>query len=235
MRLDKFMELSLGIGKQDRKRLLREGKLLIDGVPALSLRQNIDSNLQEVEIDGQLVRMATEKYYMLHKPQGVISAVTDAEKMTVIDLFDPTDKIEGLYPIGRLDRFTSGLLLITNNGPIGLRMLHPDHHVIKRYEVITKEPLDPWMIEAFQSGIIIDQDTLCKPAQLDIQNSHHAYVQISEGKYHQVKKMFLSVGVKVLELKRMTFGPFELDPNLAPGQYRPLNDHELLFIKEYLD
>lgn len=235
MRLDKFLQANLDMKKPDRKRLFNQGKLLVDGQAAKSLRQNIDSQLQEIKVDGQIIQDPTQVYYMMNKPSGVITAVTDAEKTTVLDLVEDQDRVQGLYPIGRLDRFTSGLLLLTNNGPLGLRMLHPDHHVAKTYQVQVKEPLAEWMVAAFKEGITIDQDILLKPAELQILSDHQAQVTVSEGKYHQVKKMFLSVGLKVEVLKRLTFGPFQLDERLEPGQYRRLNQEELTLIKTYLD
>lgn len=235
MRLDKYLERYYGIGKRERKRLVRQDAILIDGRPPQSLRQNIDSQLQIIQVDGQHFDIPTEVYYLMYKPEGVITANRDKEKQTVLDLIEDDDRVEGLYPLGRLDRYTSGLLLLTNNGPLGLRMLHPNNHVSKTYYVEVKEPLRYEMIKAFREGIIIDRDTLCQPADLDILSDHKGRVTLSEGKYHQVKKMFLSVGCKVLVLKRESFGPFQLDPNLVPGQYRPLNEAELSYIKTYLD
>lgn len=238
MRLDKFLIKTLQLDKRQRKRLLADHEILIDGREPVSLRQNIDSELQTITVKGQHIMSPTEKYYMMYKPEGVISAVKDAEKQTVIDLLKPEDQVEGIYPVGRLDRFTSGLLLLTNNGPLGYRMLHPDHHVEKQYRVKVNGDITEETVAMFAQGVIIDQDTLCKPAELIIlrhsETESEALVTISEGKYHQVKKMFLSAGVKVIELVRLTFGEFSLDQMLAPGEYRSLNQAERQLIKQYL-
>lgn len=235
MRLDKYLERCYGIAKGDRKRFFRDQLIRVDGKLPTSLRQNIDSQLQRIELEGRRLDIPTEVYYLMYKPEGVITANRDEEKRTVLDLISPEDKVDGLYPLGRLDRFTSGLLLLTNNGPLGLRMLHPDHHVAKTYYVEVKEALRPEMIQAFKEGVMIDRSVLCQPANLTILSDYQARVTLSEGKYHQVKKMFLSVGCKVTHLKRETFGPFRLDSKLKPGEYRLLNQEELALIKPYLD
>lgn len=238
MRLDKFLIATFDYDKKTRKRLLADKQITIDGRLPVSLRQNIDSQLQEIIIKGERVIQPTEKYFLMHKPEGVICAVKDDEKMTVIDLLKPADYDASIYPVGRLDRFTSGIILLTNNGPLGYRLLHPSHHVSKKYAVTVNGLLTPKHIDDFLQGIIIDRDTLCKPAILEIvaasMTESHAYVTISEGKYHQVKKMFLSVGVKVMSLKRLKFAEFTLDDSLQPGEYRPLNETELQYIKGYL-
>ena len=144
-----------------------------------------------------------------------------------------------LYAIGRLDRDTTGLLLLTDNGPLGFQLLHPQYHVDKSYQVKVNGPLTSDHIQKFKDGIVFLDGTTCKPAQLEILSASptesRASITISEGKFHQVKKMFLSVGVKVTALKRVQFGDFTLDPKLAEGQYRPLNPEELEIIKNYLE
>ena len=146
---------------------------------------------------------------------------------------------QDLYPLGRLDRDTSGLLLLTDNGPLGFQLLHPQYHVEKVYEVEVNGPLYAAHIEQFQNGISFTDGPICKPASLTILESTPSYskaqVRISEGKYHQVKKMFLAIGVKVITLKRLSFGPFTLDPQLAPGESRPLNEVELTWVKDFLE
>ena len=144
-----------------------------------------------------------------------------------------------LYAIGRLDRDTTGLLILTNNGPLGFQLLHPQYHVDKTYQVEVNGLLTPDHIQQFKNGIIFLDGTVCKPAQLEILSSSpslsQATITISEGKFHQIKKMFLSVGVKVTALKRVQFGDFILDLDLAEGDFRPLNKEELQVIKNYLE
>lgn len=176
---------------------------------------------------------------MLHKPNGVVTASKDKELPTVMDLLPKHLQSEQLYAIGRLDRDTTGLLLLTNNGPLGFQLLHPQYHVDKTYQVEVNGLLSPDHIQQFKNGIVFLDGTICKPAQLEILSSSsslsRATITISEGKFHQVKKMFLSVGVKVTALKRVQFGDFTLDSELAEGQYRPLNQEELKIIKNYLE
>ena len=156
-----------------------------------------------------------------------------------MDLLPPDIQSDQLYAVGRLDRDTTGLLLLTDNGPLGFQLLHPQYHVDKSYQVVVNGPLTSDHIQQFKEGIVFLDGTTCKPAQLEILSSSltesRASITISEGKFHQVKKMFLSVGVKVTALKRVQFGDFTLDPELAKGQYRPLNPEELEIIKNYLE
>ena len=156
-----------------------------------------------------------------------------------MDLLPPDIQSDQLYAVGRLDRDTTGLLLLTDNGPLGFQLLHPQYHVDKSYQVVVNGLLTSDHIRQFKEGIVFLDGTTCKPAQLEILSSSltksRASITISEGKFHQVKKMFLSVGVKVTALKRVQFGDFTLDPELAEGQYRPLNLEELEIIKNYLE
>ena len=157
----------------------------------------------------------------------------------MLDLLRTEDRTPKTYPIGRLDRDTTGLLLITDNGPLGFQLLHPQYHIEKEYAATVNGPLEPAHIEEFQEGITFLDGRKCKPAKLEILSSSltesQALVTLSEGKFHQVKKMFLAIGVKVTALKRVQFGDFTLDSELAEGQYRPLNQEELKIIKNYLE
>ena len=176
---------------------------------------------------------------MMNKPRGYITANSDASKETVIDLIQKEDYSGELYSIGRLDRDTTGLLLITDNGPLGFQLLHPQYHVDKTYYVQVNGLLNNQAIEAFQQGVRFLDGKVCKPAQLTIHSTtpvlSTASITISGGKFHQVKKMFLAIGVKVTYLKRTHFGDFQLDPSLAEGDYRSLNQDELKLIKNYLE
>ena len=238
MRLDKFLSLAK-ISRKEMKQKLRLRQIVIDGQPARSLSQNVDSGLQSINLEGRPLKHLAHRYFLMNKPVGAVTANSDAEKLTVLDLLAPEDFNDQLYAIGRLDRDTCGLLLITDNGPLGFQLLHPQYHIAKTYYVEVNGPLDLAATNAFQQGIIFLDGTRCKPAQLQIHttNPEHstASVTISEGKFHQVKKMFLAVGVKVTYLKRTHFGEFQLDPNLAEGSYRPLNPSELEIVKSYLE
>ncbi|HEL1697267.1 TPA: pseudouridine synthase, partial [Streptococcus suis] len=174
----------------------------------------------------------------LHKPAGVVSAVTDQEHQTVIDLISPQDSREGLYPVGRLDRDTEGLVLITNNGPLGYRMLHPSHHVDKVYYVEVNGCLAEDASKFFASGVTFLDGTRCQPADLTVLEASldhsRATIKLAEGKFHQVKKMFLAYGVKVTYLKRISFDGFELG-DLERGAYRQLTPNEREHLFTYFD
>ena len=238
MRLDNLLAKEKISRKAMKQALLKE-EILVDGRPARSLAQNIDTGLQELLFQDRIIHGYEHSYLMLHKPAGVVTANKDKKLPTVMDLLPPDIQSDKLYAVGRLDRDTTGLLLLTDNGPLGFQLLHPQYHVDKTYQVVVNGPLTSDHIRLFKEGIVFLDGTTCKPAQLEILSSSptesHASITISEGKFHQVKKMFLSIGVKVISLKRVRFGEFTLDPELAEGQYRPLNQEELKIIKNYLE
>ena len=238
MRLDNLLAKEKISRKAMKQALLKE-EILVDGRPARSLAQNIDTGLQKLLFQDQIIRGYEHTYLMLHKPAGVVTANKDKKLPTVMDLLPPDIQSDKLYAVGRLDRDTTGLLLVTDNGPLGFQLLHPQYHVDKTYRVEVNGLLTPDHIQAFQKGIVFLDGTVCKPARLEILSASpslsQASITISEGKFHQVKKMFLSVGVKVTSLKRVQFGEFTLDPELAEGQYRPLNQEELKIIKNYIE
>ena len=237
MRLDKLLS-ECGYGSRGQvKKLIRSKQVSIDGEIVLAENRNVDPQLQTVMISGKTLTNRTNVYYMLHKPAGVVTAVSDESNRTVIDLIDPSDRRPGLYPVGRLDKDTEGLLLITDNGQLGYQLLLPHKKVTKRYEVVVNERVTAADQEAFAEGIVFHGGTTCKPARLTIlshgDEESRVLVDISEGKFHQVKKMFLSVGKKVTYLKRLTMGPIELDESIPPGSYRPLNQAEMEKLKPY--
>lgn len=237
MRLDKLLEQEKIGSKRKVKTLIKSKQVCVDGRTILDESLNVDASLQEVVVGGRKIENKTHVYYMLNKPQGIVTAVKDAKHQTVIDLIKPNDQRNGLYPVGRLDRDTEGLLLITDNGQLGYQLLLPHKKVLKRYEVIVNEPLTKADQVAFEKGIVFSDGEICKAAELIILtstiNESRAYLDITEGKFHQVKKMFLSVGKKVTYLKRITMGPLVLDDTLALGQYRPLNQQELTNLLPY--
>ena len=238
MRLDRLLAQEK-VSRKAMKQALLKKEILIDDCPARSLAQNVDTGLQKLVFQGRQIQGYEHNYLMLHKPNGVVTASKDKKLPTVMDLLPPDIQSDQLYSIGRLDRDTTGLLLLTDNGPLGFQLLHPQYHVDKSYQVVVNGSLTSDHIRLFKEGIVFLDGTTCKPAQLEILDisptESHASITISEGKFHQVKKMFLSVGVKVTALKRVQFGDFTLDPELAEGQYRFLNQEELEIIKNYLE
>lgn len=238
MRLDKCLEKAQIGSRKQVKKLFKAQQIRINGQSARSLSQIVDPDLQEIQVSGKRVELEGSVYYLLHKPRGVVSAVTDKDHQTVIDLIAPQDRREGLYPVGRLDRDTEGLVLVTNNGPLGYRMLHPSHHVDKVYYVEVNGPLGSDAQTFFASGVTFLDGTRCQPAELTILEvslgNSRATIQLAEGKFHQVKKMFLAYGVKVTYLKRMAFGGFELG-DLECGTYRELTSAEIQHVLTYFD
>ena len=238
MRLDRLLAQEK-VSRKAMKQAILKKEVLVDDCPANSLAQNVDTGLQKLVFQGRQIQGYEHNYLMLHKPNGVVTASKDKKLPTVMDLVPKNIQSDQLYAIGRLDRNTTGLLLLTDNGPLGFQLLHPQYHVDKTYQVEVNGPLSSDHIQKFTDGIVFLDGTTCKSAKLEILSvsptESHAAITISEGKFHQVKKMFLSVGVKVTSLKRVQFGDFTLDPELAEGQYRPLNPEELEIIKNYLE
>ncbi len=238
MRLDKLLEYH-GVGSRKRaKWLLKTGQVSIDGEVIRQGSRNCDSGLQEICIAGQVVTEPAESYYVLNKPIGVVTAVSDRLYPTVVDLIAPKDRPEGLYPVGRLDRDTAGLVLLTTNGPLGFQLLHPTYHVSKTYLVTVNGPLLADAPDFFATGVRFHDGTTCQPAKLEILSSQlqssQARVTLKEGKFHQVKKMFLAYGVKVTHLTRIAFGGLVLDDQLKPGDYRQLTKNEKALVRTYL-
>ena len=239
MRLDKAIAEAGLASRRQIKKLIRSQQIRVDGQVVQKPGQIVDSHLQDIRVAGQKLLTAKESYFLLNKPAGVVSACSDANFQTVLDLLREEDRVDGLFPIGRLDRDTEGLVLLTNNGPLGFRMLHPQHHVAKTYYVEVNDALHADAPAFFDNGVTFLDGTTCKPAQLTILSSQpghsRARVTISEGKFHQVKKMFLAYGVKVTYLKRISFGGFELEDTLPAGAYRQLLKEEIPILKKYFD
>ena len=239
MRLDKAIIKAGLASRRQMKQLLRSQQITVDGQVVQRPGQIVDSHLQDIRVAGQKLVTAKESYFLLNKPAGVVSACSDSKFQTVLDLLREEDRVSGLFPIGRLDRDTEGLVLLTNNGPLGFRMLHPKHHVDKTYYVEVNDSLHPDAPAFFENGVTFLDGTSCKPAQLTILSSQKGHskarVTISEGKFHQVKKMFLAYGVKVTYLKRISFGGFELEDTLPAGAYRQLSQEEIQHLKTYFD
>lgn len=236
MRLDKLIEKELQTTRKEMKRLFTMKKVKIDGVIEFQENRNVDSLLHEIEVAGERLQ-TNEVYYLLNKPSGVVTAVNDSNRVTVIDLIASADQQPALYPVGRLDRDTTGLLLLTTNGQLGYELLLPDKKVEKTYQVTVNAQLGEEDIQAFTSGIIFADGTKCQPARLTISYANskesQALLTIQEGKFHQVKKMFLAQGKKVNALTRTSMGPLTLDQQLAPGAYRALTLTELRQLSDY--
>ncbi|MGE8496346.1 MAG: pseudouridine synthase [Pseudomonas sp.] len=227
MRLDRFLSNFPRFNRQDSRLLVSAGRVRVDGEIVRDGRHEVRS-FQRVELDDELLQAGkTARYFMLHKPPGVVSATEHPEHHTVLDLLDEPDKHE-LHLAGRLDLTTSGLLLITNDGQWSRRITMPKHKQPKVYLVETEDPIDPACITVFAQGMYFAyEDLTTLPAELDILAPRQARLTLYEGRYHQVKRMFGHFQNKVVGLHRERMGELVLDPELAPGQYRPLHPDEI--------
>lgn len=231
MRLDKYLA-EMGVGtRQEVKKQIRQGKAAVNGTVVKAADTKIDETSDEVTICGRNISYVSYEYYMLNKPGGVVSATEDRRDTTVIDLIKDK-KRKDLFPVGRLDKDTEGLLLITNDGDLAHRLLAPKKHVDKVYYAKIDGMVTEEDVKRFAEGIDIgaEEEEMTRPAKLDIMRSaeeSEIRLTIHEGKFHQVKRMFLAVGKEVTYLKRERMGTLCLDENLKPGEYRLLTEEEI--------
>ena len=225
MRLDKYLADSGEFSRSEAAKLARRGAVTVDGEIARDASAHIDENAAEVRVDGRLIPWKRFTYVMLNKPAGYVSSTDDAGP-TVMDLLPPEYAKRSLAPCGRLDRDTVGLLLITNDGAAAHRLLSPKKHVAKRYRYTLTEPLTDDGAAAICSGIDLG-DFFTRPAKLYPESERAGEIEITEGKFHQVKRMFHAVGTEIASLERVSFGPLALDRSLERGEWRVLTDAEI--------
>lgn len=232
IRLDKYLA-DMGCGtRQEVKKLIRSGQVSVDGAVVKKPETKVEQTVQEVCLNGEKVGYESFEYYMLNKPAGVISATEDRSCQTVVDLIKEK-KRKDLFPVGRLDKDTEGLLLITNDGELAHRLLSPKKHVDKCYFARVSGKVTENDVRSFENGVNIgslEQPEITMPGKLEIITSDEISqirLTIQEGKFHQVKRMFQAVGKEVIYLKRLRMGTLVLDENLSIGEYRPLTKEEL--------
>ncbi|MBN6188171.1 rRNA pseudouridine synthase [Aneurinibacillus sp. BA2021] len=234
MRLDKLLA-NMGYGsRKEIKKLCKDGAVKVDGKLIKDSSVHIDPYEQEVEILGEVVQYREFVYLMMNKPQGVISATEDAVEETVVDLLDAQFFVFDVFPVGRLDKDTEGLLLLTNDGKLAHELLSPKKHVPKRYFAQIQGRVTEADGEAFRKGVTLDDGYKTLPAELTILTQgdiSEIELVIYEGKYHQVKRMFEAVGKKVTYLKRIAMGALQLDEDLEPGEYRELAEEEVELLR----
>lgn len=229
MRLDKYLcELNIGT-RSEVKDIIKHKRVMVNDIIVNDPGMHVNDD-DEVKLDGNILMYEEFRYYMLNKPAGVISATEDPVDKTVIDLLEG-ENTKGLFPVGRLDKDTEGLLLITNDGDLAHRMLSPKKHVDKCYLVKLAEPIDKEDIADLKEGVDIGDDELTMPAKVEAISPKSLYLTITEGRYHQVKRMMNAVGNEVTYLKRVSFGPLILDNDLPLGSFRRLDDDEVLMLK----
>lgn len=229
MRLDKYLCENGKGTRTEVKEIIKKKHISVNGNIITDAGYHVTES-DIVCLDGEELMYEEFRYYMLNKPAGVISATEDDKDKTVLDLL-AGENIRGLFPVGRLDKDTEGLLLITNDGDLSHRMLSPKKHVEKCYYVELAEKIDKESIACLVEGVDIDDDELTRPAKVEAISPTSIYLTITEGRYHQVKRMMEAVGNEVTYLKRVSFGPLELDNNLQLGEYRRLDDDEILMLQ----
>ena len=229
-RLDKYLA-DAGIGtRSEVKRIIRKGLVRVGDEKITLPEHKVEPGADQVFVDGKPVAAKTFVYYMLHKPAGYLSATEDPKQPTVLELLEGVRR-DGLFPVGRLDKDTEGLLLITDDGELSHRLLSPVRHVDKVYEVTTDVKIPEDAVERFAQGIDIGEKKICQPADLEVLDDTFARVTLREGKFHQVKRMFAAVGCKVEALRRVSFGGLELG-DLPRGEFRELTEDELQHLRD---
>lgn len=230
IRLDRYLA-NQGRGSRSQvKRLIRSGQVAVNSTICRDEAMAVDPGTDQVTCLGEPVVYREFIYLMLNKPAGVLSATEDGRGRTVLDLIGPEVPKRGLFPVGRLDKDTEGLLLLTNHGELGHKLLAPQKHVPKRYFARVEGAAGTTDQEAFAAGVELDDGYRTLPAKLELIGSgevSEVVVEIHEGKFHQIKRMFQALGKRVLYLKRLTMGPLRLDESLPPGSYRELTADEI--------
>ena len=234
MRLDKLLaHLNCG-SRKEVQAMIRAGRVQVDGVTERDPAAKVDADTAQVVLDGQAQHYQAQRYYMLNKPAGVITASRDERHDTVLELF-PEEMRHGLFAVGRLDKDTEGLLLITDDGVLSHALMSPARHVDKVYEAEVEGELVPDAAARFAAGLELKDGTVCRPAQLEAApdlGENWVRVTLREGKYHQVKRMIAAVGGVVVRLRRVELGGLTLDPALAPGAFRALTAQELTLLTQ---
>ena len=234
MRLDKFLSVTGTLSRSEAKKAIRRGRVSINALPARSGEMTVDPENDKITFDGRAIVYRRFTYIMLNKPEGYVSATEDTRDHTVLELLgDELQKFE-LFPCGRLDKYTLGLMLITDDGELAHKLLAPKSHVEKSYRFHSERGVSEDEAKALESGVYIDGGYLTKPAKLSLEHAgaDRGVITLREGKYHQIKRMFEATSNKITYLERITFGPLTLDPSLERGEWRFLGEEEIDALRE---
>lgn len=232
-RLDKIVALNCGVSRTDAKKLIKNGAVSVNGAVVLKGEASVDPQADSISVNGKSINIKEHVYIMLNKPSGVISASNDPNEKTVVDLVPEKLFRRSLAPCGRLDKDTTGLLILSDDGDFVHRIISPAHHVYKTYIARLDKPLSPESVKLLESGITLGDGTQCLPAKIRTftENSgYYAEIKIREGKYHQVKRMCAACGSTVTALDRIAAGKLKLDPALERGECRELTEEEINMI-----
>lgn len=229
MRIDKFLSVMGIASRSESLRAARNGKITVDGIICKRVDTHIDPNVNVVTYEGETIIYREYTYIMLNKPAGYISSTDDPREKTVLELLPETLQRQKLFPCGRLDKDTVGLLILTNDGALAHRLLSPKHHAEKVYYFKCVQKLSD--IDKLERGIKLDDGYITLPAKVDVLSANDGYIMLTEGKYHQIKRMFEAVGNKITFLRRVRFGGVELDENLKLGEWRYLTEDEINILK----
>ncbi|BFL39717.1 rRNA pseudouridine synthase [Agathobaculum sp. NSJ-28] len=234
MRLDKLLtHLNCG-SRKEVQALIRAGRVSVEGQVVRDPAAKLDPETAAVSVDGQVQRYRAQRYYMLNKPAGVITASRDTRHPTVLGLF-PENERRGLFAVGRLDKDTEGLLIVTDDGALSHALMSPARHVSKVYEAEIEGEMAKDAVQRFAQGMTLKDGTVCRPAKLEhvpAACGQCVRITLQEGKYHQVKRMVAAAGGVVAHLRRVRLGGLSLDPKLAPGEYRLLREEEVVLLRQ---
>ena len=225
MRLDKFISMLGKATRSEAGKLIRAGKATVNGIAQKAPDYKIDPEKDTVTLLGEALTYKKYTYIMLNKPEGYVSATEDPNEKTVLDLVSPEDRRRGLFPCGRLDKNTLGLVILTNDGEGAHRVLSPKHHVSKVYKFVSRDPVCENDIKALEDGVDIG-GYLTKPCKIKMTTENEGEITLTEGKYHQIKRMLEAVNNKITYLERISFGSIALDPALKRGEWRYLTPNE---------
>jgi pseudouridine synthase len=229
MRIDKFLS-AMGIASRSQSsRAAKHGDITIDGKICDRVDVHIDPDINVVTYEGQVIIYREYTYIMMNKPAGYVSATDDPKEKTVLELLPDQLQKQNLFPCGRLDKDTVGLLILTNNGTLAHQLLSPKHHAEKVYYFRCADPLTD--IAKLEQGIKLDDGYTTLPSKIDVLGTNEGYITLTEGKYHQIKRMFGAVGNRITYLRRVEFGGVELDESLKLGKWRYLTDDEINILK----
>ena len=229
-RLDKYISAQTALSRRDATTAIRRGRVAVNGDVWRDPSKKLDPASAAVTLDGQAVSYRRFVYIMMNKPAGILCVSRDPNAPTVVDLLPDEWRSRGLFPAGRLDKDTTGMVLLTDDGDYAHRMLAPKKHVSKRYLATLDTPADETVCEAFRAGMTLGNGEVCLPAECEITDDCDTIVTLHEGKYHQVKRMFAACGRHVKRLHRLSMGGLILDQNLQAGEFRLLDETEAMTV-----